>query len=85
MIAASTAGERNSGVLFAPLSCANERFTTVAPCCTAHVIPSATVVDEPDPSGPRTRTGMIFALGATDATPIEFPVTAAMMPAIKVP
>ena len=85
LIAASTAGERNSGALFAPVSCASERFTTVAPCFTAHVMPADTAVDEPDPSDPSTRTGMIFARGATDATPTEFPVSAAMMPAINVP
>jgi hypothetical protein len=37
------------------------------------------------PSAFSTRTGMIFASGATPATPVPLPVTAAAMPATCVP
>ena len=63
----------------------SDRLTTPAPLATAQSMPAAMASSEPDPSAPRTRTGMIRAPGAVPATPMPLPVTAAAMPATWVP
>lgn len=58
---------------------------TLAPLSAAHLMPLTIVAWSPEPTVPRTRTGMIMALGAAPAMPTPLSVTAAAMPATCVP
>ena len=52
----------------------SERLMTFAPWSVAQLMPSATVSASPFPSLSSTRTGRIFAPGATDSTPTPLPL-----------
>src|SRR5437763_12401395 len=58
---------------------------TRAPWSVAQVIPEATLAVVPDPSAPRTFTGMSEQRQQYDATPIELLLAAAATPAAQVP
>ena len=67
------------------LSDPSDRLMIRAPDATAAVMAAARSRVVPVPSAPRIRSGRILAPGATPATPMPFPATAAMVPATCVP